>query len=447
MTSQIDTRVIDSALSAVATRLSDLDLAGDASLKDALHSFETIRARQSAPLTLAIAGLDGAGKSSLVNLLAGQSILPVGEEGRGALPILLDYGTETETGACWLDGEMNLLPGHVVDAATAQQPDYIKLAIDIPALAGLRLLDMGALDDPEQMWQAVDLLEETADILLWCSPATDPLQEEEMQVLEALPPALVRDGFLVLTKADQIRQLETVRTRMGAGKARFASTIPVATRLALQGGQDPNIWGASGAERLVDAVLGRAHKLRLDRLATDKTGLLTCLSILAPALKAKSTEKAVADTVLAQAPSTPPDAPALSAPVSQPSLAPSAAGAQAEEDPLVSAWRQRFDTLRRKLDGGGFASNEEFVTAVQIMVEDFLQQLAEPNLLPLRADWLFDEFERANDLLILLQFEGTQGVAADAARVLLQLDDAIRQAAATRHDAADSPADPRAAVS
>ncbi|NRB36322.1 MAG: hypothetical protein HRU31_16595, partial [Rhodobacteraceae bacterium] len=134
MTSQIDTRVIDSALSAVATRLSDLDLAGDASLKDAVHSFETIWARQNAPLTLAIAGLDGAGKSSLVNLLAGQSILPVGEEGRGALPILLDYGTETETGACWLDGEMNLLPGHVVDAATAQQPDYIKLAIDIPAL-------------------------------------------------------------------------------------------------------------------------------------------------------------------------------------------------------------------------------------------------------------------------------------------------------------------------
>ena len=85
------------------------------------------------------------------------------------------------------------------------------------------------------------------------------------------------------------------------------------------------------------------------------------------------------------------------------------------------------DILAR-VQSDALTDNAEFIETAQQAVDEFRDYLAESGALAPDAAWLIDEFEKANDLLILLQFEKADDVALDAARVLVQLSESLHSA-------------------
>jgi hypothetical protein len=251
---------------------------------------------------------------------------------------------------------------------------------------------------------------------------------------------------LVLTHSDVAKEGDkATETQFDPDRIKsFRDTIPIATAAAMQAlrGEvdDPaTVWQDSGADHLVTALMTAAVEARETELEKARRGIdkfivpaqqkldafygtKTVIKRRPAPARQTIDKEAIIPAASAKAPQTTPSTP-------EPAAVAAPAGQKSSESATIwLEWLSKMRAICSELQSGSLDDNAEFIETAQHLVDEFRDFLAESGTLPPKEDWLIDEFEKANDLLILLQFENAQDVAIDAARVLVQLSESLATA-------------------
>lgn len=211
-----------------------------------------------------------AGKSTLSNLLIGAAALPVNVTATQLPPVWISKGEEPPY-RVGLDGEEFDLDLNQLQDVSVQDTGYIRIFRDAKILDICDLIDMPGISDPNMaaaVWQRVV---HHADIVLWCSHATQAWRQSEAAVWATMPEELYKSSILLLTRMDRIlseRDRERVIRRVKREtKGLFRGVAPVSLLQALEAGDNVEKWEASGAADLSDALVDL-----IDEVTNRKTG-------------------------------------------------------------------------------------------------------------------------------------------------------------------------------
>ncbi len=360
---------------------------------------QQLRQRLASPIRIAILGRKGSGKSQLLNLIAGDRLLPDGID----LP-----NTEVRFGAArrasLVDGAGRETPLPFADLRRLgrQAGDaLLRVEAPLPVLSTLTLIEVAARDTAEEERAAVLWAGARADVVIWCS---QEFNAAERWLWSSVPDRLKDHGFLAVTKADElirsgalhalIEDLDTIVTE------EFHSLVPVATlqglaALCRPGGVDKDALAASGSEALIAALLSHVDQGR-------RADLDAALLFLNRFGKGAVPEDAAAGAALPPAP--------------VPAAMPEPASEAATTGTLVAA----IDILRGCGESLGAQVRED--AEAEAVLEGCAQAVqAVADMLEPGPEDLRDEALEVADRLVLLGLERTEGAAADAVTLLLQL--------------------------
>ena len=242
---------------------------------DSASRGQAILERLNRPLRLALVGQEQAGKSTLVNLLAGVEVLSTKYD----LPTVeVTWGEEDEAECHLADGNSVTLPHADPKRIAELQPSFVTIRRPLPALKKISLLEVTIPGDMTGMARAAHWAADRADVMLWVSAGFDT---NEQAVWQALPDTTKDHGFLLLSKADLLEQQGVLDRAMGVLHKNFRdefNTIqPIEGLRALAArGPDGNVdkqeLRASGAMPLIAAVLKQVEEAR--RAALDMADVL-----------------------------------------------------------------------------------------------------------------------------------------------------------------------------
>jgi len=214
---------------------------------------------------IALMGEFSAGKSTLSNLLIGQSPLPVRVTATQLPPVRLSYGT----GPAWREDHAgNRVPVEIDRLAEISPADtkLIQIHVEADLLELCDLIDMPGISDPNmaaEVWRNVIGL---ADGVIWCSHATQAWRQSEAAVWEELADTLSGSSLLLLTRFDKLVSAEdrarVLRRVERETEGLFAAVYPVALLQAIAGRNDWEAWTESGAEAFSQGFVSLLNRLR-----------------------------------------------------------------------------------------------------------------------------------------------------------------------------------------
>ncbi len=369
--------------------------------------------RLSNAVSIGFAGEFGAGKSSLANMLAGADILPTGPQHLKLPLVIVAYAETPETTVGWWDKEPKVYSGIALEKAAADEPDFISVGLNTPALQEISLFDLpgaGALDDTYK--QTLSLLD-YVDCAIWCTNGTNAWRETERHLWSQVPQKLRDNSLLAVTHADlpPVRDsLDRVIARLNKEKGDlFRAVVPIGTPIAVRAmEQEPEpdfeLWKTCGGQDLAEQVLRvasdhRRHDLEAAQrdLAEQFLPYLEDLTGEAPANDAESDTKAVQASLESALPPL--------------------------DNPILEDWRAAIASIYNDLRESSDIEPAAFLQSCQEIVEDFAERLESGSEIDPEADWIPAEFEKATDLLLLLQFESGDAPLKDAVSILAQLGD------------------------
>lgn len=203
---------------------------------------------------IVIAGEFSSGKSSVANLLLRRPILlPSVGLNHGPL-IHVRHGHPPATTVEMSDGTREDVPN--MDAALRrEQVSAIEITTPISTLSNCEIIEMQAPSSgaPGRAW--IDLAS-SADMLIWCTIASQAWRLSEKECAERLPEQLRNNAVLAVTRSDLLRSASDVdkiekRLIQDAG-AFFRDLVFVhAGGSTVAQLHDDDIWKASGGETLV----------------------------------------------------------------------------------------------------------------------------------------------------------------------------------------------------
>lgn len=210
------------------------------------------------PLRLSVLGFPRSGKSSLVNLLAGAVLLPESVK----LPaVQLSYGDEAAADCTLPDGSIETIEGGDLTRAAALNPVYVEARYPLPALRKLSVLEVAAGPSHEEQKRALIWAGKRSDIALWCTEG--PFGDIEQDLWSYLPERVQDHGFIVLTKADLLKQngsLQQIGQKLKADSQDYFDTVhPLDSPKALSargpdGAVDRDLMRQSGAIGVISAI-------------------------------------------------------------------------------------------------------------------------------------------------------------------------------------------------
>lgn len=225
---------------------------------DAVERGEAIISRLKSPVRVAVMGPRRAGKSSILNVLAGAMVLP------DALPLPTVQLVFDDKNATTLTYP-NKTKKTIADAAPADfvtgDPIFIEMTRNLPALRDISLLEVVMDGDANKKLRAMTWASQRCDIALWCAP---DFTSEDAKLWDHMPDGLKRRAFFVLTNADKLGGADGVRAKItglqSAIDGRFQSVRPVAASIAVgallaDGRIEPQGFQRSGAKALLASVL------------------------------------------------------------------------------------------------------------------------------------------------------------------------------------------------
>ncbi|GAA0285366.1 dynamin family protein [Rhodovulum strictum] len=214
---------------------------------------------------IALMGEFSAGKSTLSNLLIGQSPLPVKVTATQLPPVRLSYGTDK----AWRedhDGRIHPLDIAALSDVSPAETRLVQLFVEADLLRLCDLIDMPGISDPNMdaaVWEGVI---GQADGVIWCTHATQAWRQTEAAVWEDLSGRLGATSLLLLTRCDKLlteddraRVLKRVRRET---EGLFAASFPISLTQAVEGRTDRALWAASGAEAFCERFLALLDGLR-----------------------------------------------------------------------------------------------------------------------------------------------------------------------------------------
>ncbi|TMV05587.1 hypothetical protein FGK63_16210 [Ruegeria sediminis] len=382
--------------------------------------------RLSSAVSIGFAGEFGAGKSSLANMLAGADILPTGPQHLALPLVIVAYAEEPETTVGWWDQRTRTYAGIALEKAAADKPDFISVGLNTPALREISLFDLpgsGALDDSYK--QTLDLLK-FVDCAIWCTNGTSAWRETERRLWSQVPEELRANSVLAVTHTDlpPVRDaLDRVLGRLEKEKAgMFRSIVPIGTPVAVRAmSQEPEpdfaLWETCGGQRLAEEVLQAASNRRQKDIDAARADLD---ALFLPAL-AKLEEADLPVKLADPAPAKPGNALKDSLSAALPPLS----------NPILEDWLEAITGIYEDLRQSSDIAPADFLRSCQEIVEDFAERLNDGSEIDPEADWIPVEFEKATDLLLLLQFESGKAPLRDAVSILAQLSDNLAWAGTT----------------
>jgi energy-coupling factor transporter ATP-binding protein EcfA2 len=359
---------------------------------------QQLRNRLVSPIRVALLGHKGSGKTQLLNLIAGDRLLP-----EGAILPNAEVCFGAERRATLLDGSGRATPLPFADLHRIGPQDpgaLLRIEAPLPVLSTLTLIEVAARDTAEAERAAVLWAGSRADVVVWCS---QEFGAAERWLWSSMPDRLKDHGFLVLTKADELIRSGALSGRIAELEdivaEEFHSLVPVATLQGLaalcgSGGVDKDALAASGAEALISALLSHVDQGR-------RADLDAALLFLNRFGKGAMPVDASGD---------PSESPAAPTPVA------SSAPPKPDTDAVIAA----IDILRgcgeSLLQQVNEAAEPEAVLEGCAQAAQAVADMLEPGPADLREEAL-----EVSDRLVLLGLERTEAAAADAVTLLLQL--------------------------
>ncbi|MEE9389126.1 MAG: dynamin family protein [Paracoccaceae bacterium] len=219
--------------------------------------------------TIALMGEFSAGKSTLLNLLIGQSILPTQVTATQLPPVWLRHGTDDPYR---VDKDGTHHPVDLQDLASVpvKSTRYIRIYAEAEMLEQCDLLDTPGISDPKIPTSSWIRTIGYANAVLWCTHAGQAWRESERSTWTSLPERLRQHSLLMVTRADKLvsdtdrkkidRRLERETGDLFSGRHLISLTAAMAAR-----DFDPEGWAKSGAEGFMTEFLEILNTINVDR--------------------------------------------------------------------------------------------------------------------------------------------------------------------------------------
>jgi hypothetical protein len=400
--------------------------------------------RLSQPVRVSVLGLPGSGKSQLVNMFLGETVVPEGavlpttEYAWGEAPRMVVTGAE---------GSVIKVHGADVSALSGQNAAFLRIELPIDILQRINLLEVVTDGTEEELTSGVDWVVRRTDIALWC---TQEFGKREQAIWRRVPDGLKDHAFLVLSKADELSAQKLLRKRVSELETvvaeEFHSLFAVATLQALgayaKGAVDEAMFHASGGGALTSEVLRHAERGR--RADFDSAHMFLARYHVETEARSTVPERPAGATQPAAAPVevepvNPVPEPAVpkietvepetvAAEPTPTTKTPEVSVPKAPKVENVALFSDGIRFLRRRAEsltetaetfgeGATSALFEHCVSAVEHLADLFSQDESGCEA----ADAFIDELAEAQDMMVLMQVEDGDGPAADAVTLLLQL--------------------------
>ncbi len=413
---------LDLLLAAVDRLVPDPD-AAQAEIVAQVHRWKH---RLQGPVRLAFVGGAGVGKSGLINLLVGEPLLPPSET---ALPMpvtIVSHGPRDRLVASWWDRPGAEVSGQDLGAALALGPDLLTLESGCEVLEDLTFVEARWPADQRGQKQCLFALSRLADVVFWCADGRDPETWPGPATLGQLPQRLTRNSRLVLTHADGTAgDAQQIEER--AAKSTRWRCLPISVPAAMAALQDlpddfETRWAGSGAEALVQEVAEAAIRFRAAEREKVRAGIAESVAPWLEALR-QAFPATFADGGESLVPTSGTEPQEHGAPAPEPAHGHGEEVAQASdsitEQQPQSELAVRAAGILSELQAGTLASNAEVISAVLEAVEAVHESACSETGSPVGDPQ--KDFDRARDLLTLMQFEADDKAALDAVRILWQL--------------------------
>lgn len=199
-----------------------------------------------------------AGKSTLSNLLLGAEALPVNVTATQLPPVWISDGDEAPF-RVGLDEQEYDVDLNDLEAVSPHDTSHIRIFHRAKILKLCDLIDMPGISDPNMAADVWQRMIHHADIVIWCSHATQAWRQSEAAVWSTMPPELHSKSILLLTRMDKILS-ERDRSRVVKRVQKetdglFSSVLPVSLIKAIESQDDPEAWAESGADILMDNLV------------------------------------------------------------------------------------------------------------------------------------------------------------------------------------------------
>lgn len=385
--------------------------------EDAAQTGQRLLERIKSPVRVVVLGLPGSGKSKLMNMIAGQQIIP----DNVVLPTLeLAWGRDTQTVLTLQDGSVETRKGPVTADISARNPAFVRFETALPILEKLSLLEVVADGSPEDQNASIRWAVRRADIAIWCS---QEFTSEEYDLWSRVPDALKDHSFFVLNKADILSSQGVLSSRISQLQDvvadEFHGMFPVATLQAISasnpdGSTDEVMLNASGGKALVKAIENRVD---LGRRA-DLDSVLLFLS------RHDATSKQPARTREETVTTTGDPAPDSRPVTAKTGNAVASAGSGAKENLNSAALhylQSRAEQLTQSVADLGAENTESILDHCVTTADHLVDMLEDEDPGSSGFDDLREDCLETAEILILLQLENNQEPAADAVTLLLQL--------------------------
>ena len=213
---------------------------------------------------IALMGEFSAGKSTLSNLLMGQSPLPEKVTATRLSPVWLSYGT-TAPYRMDVDGTTEPVSIERLEDIPVEQTRHIRLFLEADILEVCDLIDFPGISDPNMSSSVWERMLPEVDAVIWCTHATQAWRQSEAAVWDDMPAAVRENSILLITRFDKLTN-EKDRTRVVKRVTRetngqFGGTFPVSLLQAIQAGEDYDRWEASGAGPFTSHLIDVIEKL------------------------------------------------------------------------------------------------------------------------------------------------------------------------------------------
>lgn len=396
------------------------NLPSDTALEDMRARALAHAERLSNAVNIGFAGEFGAGKSSLANMLAGADILPTGPQHLKLPLVIVAYADAPETTVGWWGKEPKTYSGIALEKAAADNPDFISVGLNTPALREISLFDLpgsGALDDTYK--PTLDLLK-FVDCAIWCTNGTNAWRETERHLWAQVPQELRANSLLAVTHTDlpPVRDaLDRVLSRLNKEKdGLFRAVVPIGTPVAVRAmAQEPEpdfaLWETCGGQNLAEQVLQVASNRRQSDLDAARKDLQQDFLPYLDTLEGPE-----------------PESRTEAGPSMQSALG---SALPPLNNPILEDWLAAIASIYEDLRETSNIEPAAFLQSCQEIVEDFAERLEQGGEIDPDADWIPGEFEKATDLLLLLQFESGEAPLKDAISILAQLSDNLAWAGST----------------
>jgi hypothetical protein len=213
---------------------------------------------------IALMGEFSAGKSTLSNLLMGQSPLPEKVTATRLSPVWISYGTNAPYRVD-VDGTTEPVSIDRLEDIPVEQTRNIRLFLEADILEVCDLIDFPGISDPNMSSDVWERMLTEVDAVIWCTHATQAWRQSEAAVWDDMPSTVRENSILLITRFDKLTN-EKDRTRVvkrvtRETKGQFGGTFPVSLLQAIQAGEDYDRWEASGAGPFTSHLIDVIEKL------------------------------------------------------------------------------------------------------------------------------------------------------------------------------------------